>query len=442
MKESGSIRGVQGWVMSRVRVASLMVIALLLVSPLAWGAGFDCARAKEGVEQRICNDTQLSQLDEQLTQSFDRARTRAGQHLDALLRDQRNWLAERNQVGTFNPSTLSDEYQERIAFINRLFIPNNNLSPLLQSVFDFVMSNQRAKYDADGGYVNLGGGTIFSEVVRQDLNSSNVDSFGIPALKDLLQEDEGYPSLYLFSQERLGVISYEAGTAICYSWSTFSWKTGKVQLIDTPASLQDGCTDGYSNSELAEYKGVAYAISTSYLPARSSDFQVQPFINDAWGTAQSLTVEYDVTFGPPDVACSSMNCDGLDVVAERMAKYYDQNSDFTPYVSKLSRANKAAFAALSEKAKRDRTLLFIPTFDRKPDYRYSEFGDNASWFPVEYKGALLLGRIANGQAGSHMGFDWIIGIWRWDGSAFVPVLGMVEYRNRGHAILAEQVPNP
>lgn len=55
-----------------------LALALLGVVPLASAAGFDCAKAKGSVEQKICSDPELSQLDSRMTQVYEQVSAKAG----------------------------------------------------------------------------------------------------------------------------------------------------------------------------------------------------------------------------------------------------------------------------------------------------------------------------------------------------------------------------
>lgn len=83
-----------GRTMRRVLLCGAM---LLVHAGTAWSASFDCAKAASGVEQAICADASLSELDTQLGDLYtDTLNTLPANQLQALRADQRNWLAVRN----------------------------------------------------------------------------------------------------------------------------------------------------------------------------------------------------------------------------------------------------------------------------------------------------------------------------------------------------------
>lgn len=72
------------------------VAALLLGASLAPAASFDCARAWNADEKRVCANPELSRLDEQLNRAYRAALAASyGDAQKALLASQRQWLANR-----------------------------------------------------------------------------------------------------------------------------------------------------------------------------------------------------------------------------------------------------------------------------------------------------------------------------------------------------------
>lgn len=93
-----------------LRIA-LSVLSLIVTVP-AYTASFDCKKATSKVEKIICNDKELSQLDEELAGAY-RAALRDTVHADSIRQSQRIWLRQkcyRDEVGC-----IKMLYQERIA---------------------------------------------------------------------------------------------------------------------------------------------------------------------------------------------------------------------------------------------------------------------------------------------------------------------------------------
>jgi uncharacterized protein len=93
----------------------LYLAACLLWISQAGAASFDCAKASTPVEQIICDDPELSRLDETLAATLTAA---AAATLDpqALLREQRRWLARRDSGATIGD--LPASYRDRIAALD------------------------------------------------------------------------------------------------------------------------------------------------------------------------------------------------------------------------------------------------------------------------------------------------------------------------------------
>ncbi len=108
--------------MRRIIFASCVFLGLGFASA-ASAASFDCAKAKSRSEVLVCQTPQLSQLDEQLAQTY-KADLAVSPTPVGLTLSQRQWMAERDkgestgEAGKFRPYTadeMANDYQGRIA---------------------------------------------------------------------------------------------------------------------------------------------------------------------------------------------------------------------------------------------------------------------------------------------------------------------------------------
>jgi uncharacterized protein len=78
-------------------------------------ASFDCAKANSPLEHAICNDAELSALDSELTQSYNKALNGQGDDTVAFRDAQRAWLKSRPKSGSAQDiDALKSMYRERI----------------------------------------------------------------------------------------------------------------------------------------------------------------------------------------------------------------------------------------------------------------------------------------------------------------------------------------
>jgi uncharacterized protein len=439
-----------------VCVIGLLAITLLVTIPIAWGAGFDCARAKQGVEQSICSDEKLSQLDDQLGQSFARARTRAGQHLDALLHDQRNWLAERNAALFKRGADPYTAFNDRILFLDNLFNDSSVTSPLLAAIGEH-MSDDPSATRGTQRLVNWwpflsGKGKVFS--TGREPNLDNAKSFPFDP-KDVLKQSENIadgtttdPDFVLFDAEQLGGVSVEAGAngGEFDEWALFRWRDHTVEHIDLPNVFEP--TINPNGSTLALYKGTVYALRIDDTGLATSNITAQPYLGGRWGDPVRLQLRYDTYLLPPESYCDETDCTELSVVATRIISRYDQTHDSNAFANHLSEDQQAKFTVMQRQAEKEATVFAplskLPDFKGKPDYLDENaprlFGDS-TFFPIQSRGELLLGQVGNGCYDFvYCGEDLLLGIWRWDGRDFTPVLGMERQRRRGNFLLHAWLP--
>lgn len=91
--------------------AAFGMVVLVTAVPVR-AASFDCAKATTTVEKLICSEPELSALDEQLSKAYAGAREAAGSS-QALIAEQRSWLAERNRCA--DAACIKMAYTARLA---------------------------------------------------------------------------------------------------------------------------------------------------------------------------------------------------------------------------------------------------------------------------------------------------------------------------------------
>ena len=102
-------------------------LALLLAFSFnASAASFDCAKASTLVEKTICSDSQLSNLDDLLMQSYKKSLANSA-NPDGLKSEQRLWLTnERNKCP--DVACLKRVYNQRLTVLNTVVASGNETS--------------------------------------------------------------------------------------------------------------------------------------------------------------------------------------------------------------------------------------------------------------------------------------------------------------------------
>ena len=103
----------------RLLVAMILVaFAMPTVNTLATEPSFDCAKASGSVEEMICQDEQLAELDSKLAEVYTAAARKAtNEHPPVLKAEQRGWIKGRNDCWkSDDPRACTEtEYRHRIA---------------------------------------------------------------------------------------------------------------------------------------------------------------------------------------------------------------------------------------------------------------------------------------------------------------------------------------
>jgi uncharacterized protein len=426
----------------------LQAMVLLLVSSGSYAASFDCQHAVSVVEKSICQDDDVSTLDSQMADAYARAHGRAGAHADALLRDQRIWLSQRNAAVVENQGMASDIYKRRIAFLDKLFQDKEPPSPLLAAIDAHIAAHPKASEgradDINVWNVIGGDGSVFTTAREMPVKDAKSLPFHLDDAQKLIGSDESvddYSTLALLDADRLGGLYAEEGTMQAVYWKLFRWNGQAVQGVDVPLTLSH--TEWTNVGGLVDYKGVAYALSDDDGSLDRTELIAQLFANGQWGDDVELELHYDVHLQSSSSYCTEADCAALKTFADKFIRQFDQGHDVSPLQTVLSVDESQHYEALLRHAKADRDEILdsLPAFGGKIKYAdnvaYKSFAPLSYYFPVRWQGELLLGRIGNASLGWRESEDLLLAIWRWDGQAFVPVLGMVTTKARGDFLLGE-----
>ncbi|MBO9706842.1 MAG: hypothetical protein J7521_01405 [Caulobacter sp.] len=97
----------------------LIALALASVATASQAASFDCGRARAPDERAICANLALNDKDVRMSVLYEvNRRTLAMGGRDALIGQQRDWLAERRNCGA-NRACLNRAYDRRLAELER-----------------------------------------------------------------------------------------------------------------------------------------------------------------------------------------------------------------------------------------------------------------------------------------------------------------------------------
>jgi len=103
-----------------IGIGVLLIMLTVVLNGALWAAGpsFDCAKASGSVEEMICQDEQLAELDSKLAEVYTAAARKAtNEHPPVLKAEQRGWIKGRNDCWkSDDPRACTEtEYRHRIA---------------------------------------------------------------------------------------------------------------------------------------------------------------------------------------------------------------------------------------------------------------------------------------------------------------------------------------
>jgi len=99
-----------------VLLVAMLLGCLMLVST-AWAASFDCGKAQSKVEHLICDNAEISKLDDELSVAYKTALQKETQ-ADTVKQAQKQWMKERN--GCVDVGCVKAAYDARLATLSTL----------------------------------------------------------------------------------------------------------------------------------------------------------------------------------------------------------------------------------------------------------------------------------------------------------------------------------
>lgn len=414
---------------------ALLALIVLVESSVAEAASFDCQRAITAVEKRICENWQLSDLDGRMAEAYAQARARAGKDSDALRRDQSLWLAFRNALLLKGPGT--SVYEERIALLDRAFRKNANPSPLLEAMAAHLRQNA-GQTQSSLSWSEYGRGDVFDMADMVDLEKAKGAPFDLHAV-DILTAEDATSTRFIrwFTHDHVAAVVSYHGTMNNELWGFFRWGNGGVRNLELPSLLDDTVTLG---GDVVDYRGTVTALKRVDESKASSHITSQALVGEQWEGAHGMTFRFDATLLPPEVYCNEPGCAELVVSARNTMIRYDRERDSAALSEGLADGGKALFGQLVERAKAPQSRTDeVPNFDGKsdiPSSHYSVFNEPAVYFPVMWKGQMLIGRIGKATFTDYESEDLILAIWRPSENGLTPVLGMSGEKRRGRFLFS------
>lgn len=110
---------------------TLTIFFCLIISNVGNTASFDCKTAKTNIEELICQNSEISQLDENLSKLYNEIKIKAKKP-KLLIRNQFEWLKKRDQC--LDKICLNDEYKSREEFLTKWPEYEANLIPTFKDL--------------------------------------------------------------------------------------------------------------------------------------------------------------------------------------------------------------------------------------------------------------------------------------------------------------------
>ena len=400
----------------------LTVGATLWLAPfLAQAAGFDCAKAGTPIEKAICASPAVSALDGQLGDAFRAALADHPDKRDALTIDQRHWLADRDAAiaavlrdhpGKPLPAEVA-QYKDRIDFLQGL---DAKAPAPLDRIRDALPRLPSGSRDILADLGKSGLPVVVATEVRID-DAKDFPFTPDATLRKALEERDassGYRKLPGMPVSSLFTVG---GTAHCWTESPFRIEGNAAISVDPPRAWDSDCMSLHGMARIGD-DVVATVIGQPSVD--ETTLGVSRWEGKRFGPDAVLSLRFDHTLAVGGSACAPARspCEAFASVALAAATRYARSPVTGTLDRPLKGTAKTDYAALLAAA-RSRSGLTPP--GNMPDYpelpafgsqlasgQMNAYGDDATFFPLDFQGETLLGFIGHGHIGWRVNDDWLV----------------------------------
>ncbi|RFB74980.1 lysozyme inhibitor LprI family protein [Methylovirgula sp. 4M-Z18] len=430
-----------------------LALALAVMNGARAAPSFDCAKASTPVERAICSDPDLGNLDATLASVLKEALGRAGPSRDDLLRQQREWLASRNDCASEKTPLktaicLQKSYTEQINQLRLFASPLKDGSAPLCHVFAErieALSQADANIFAPTRSSSWFGRTAL-DILADDKSSElilNKDASHYSTVAELLaafakaaqpatlsdktkaviDEDfagSSYLYLYRLPQSDLYVVGTVQGTLSCTVHDWFEIRDGHMEPMDSldpEDKRDDGNMCGALEDRLGVFKNIPVRLALTWqaTPDLPSVVEIEARVGDAWAPACSVRFEFAPTFdlnqslNQGEKSCTFQNCSKLyDEALRLVVAFQNRRSD---QIGTMSQAERNTFDAIQTLWSKDTPA---PDFDqnrdqaRQPD---TALDTNPMILPSVVDDKVYLVTLGHRTIGWRIFGDWEVKFW-------------------------------
>lgn len=429
------------------RAAWLPVVLCLTVTTSA-GAGpppgpsFSCAHiggeaasAEVTVEEAICADPVLGELDRSLSDAFRAALADDPQGRADLLASQRAWAAARAATCGIDAAghsmrrdlhaCLGDTYRRRLAVL-RARDPHD-------AAMCRVVAEHVRRTNGDLASYSLGEGLRSDPTSPVKIDEGEiVKKAFLAALPDGYEQDDenSLARLYHFGTVRqmFAVVSVQ-GTAHCEYIALYKiLRGGAFAVLDPPDALTDHsgtCGSStffgsYASGATAETPVPLYIATEDAITGSTLEFTARR--DDAWHAACAVATSFETKLTLDGRFCAEgVDCDALGKLASEYARRRDEAGRDDP--ERLGGAPRRR--AFEEKEQAE-----LPTFGRETGSVFSLFAFGAPVYEVAGPTGPLFLRISHGSFGWRTDENWLVGVYRLAGKELAPLAGFEITKSR------------
>lgn len=439
----------------RATIQGLLGIPLLLAASVGSAAGFDCGKASTLAEKAICASPKVSALDGKLGEAFRAALKNHPEKVDALKLDQLHWLADRDAAmadflrdnpGKPLPADIA-QYQARIDFLQGLDAKAPKPLDIVQGALAKLPAGS---YDPLADLAKAGAPiTAATEVPLQDAKAFPYEPDD--AMREALGQLDVSAGYRTIPGTSVGSLYSVGGTMHCWTEAPFRIEGKKAVAIPVPAVWEGGCM---SRSGMAKVGGDVLATVLANPSTDETNLDLSAWDGKRFGPGNRLVLRFDHALSPLGSACAPKQspCDDFATAAMAAAARYDRSPVPGTLDRRLTGDGKRAYDAMVAAARAPKGIAPKGDTSAYPELpvfgtdiaaaQMTDYGPEASFFPIDFRGETLLGFIGHGHVGWRINDDWLVSAWRLRDGKLEPVASAYVKVNRGALLLSAAMASP
>jgi uncharacterized protein len=448
----------------RINVLCFLVPVIAIMSAPVKAASFDCTKASQAIENIICDNGELSSLDEQMAAIYKQALEGSGDLRSSLVAVQQRWLRDRIRACRLAqglPQGLELEaateciragYKSRVAELSAWPSRESETSVgacrAIQEQVRALDGSDSTRAWSTPALVGLDSVPNSSvKIAQKELMSGSLaevdaalkSNFNAsPQLIDAIKRLSGGGNVtirvYEAGPSNLHMAEVIRGTAGCQHFAFFGTSRDIVMSgpVDAPLVVKHGDEASFCRGEQG-WIGIAQSSPAFFVErglGNTVDISVTLWNAGHWQPECHASIKFRSEFKVADRFCNGVDCTAFSAQAKSLAAKCDADPKAYDAAASEIGSRSAEFNRMKQHIGEWNDQM--PTFGNTASSSYTGFGAGCALMPVKVGGETYIARLSNSSLGWRESPDYVFAAYRMAGDKLEPVAGIYIAKLRGN----------